>query len=137
MCCVSIYAVQTHLSEQISKEPSNKRSKSLHGDGLLVEGFRISLKTRDSSSPSDGRISEKRAHIGHILLSERRLGDKGRLAESFGLRDDGGNAEGLCRKAGGDDNCTEELHCCLIVCSLQLFGRKEMAGRCRHQRRAG
>jgi hypothetical protein len=93
--------VHTHLCEQISKKPSNKRSKSLHGDGFLVESLGISLKSGDSSSSSDGRISEKRTHFGHILLSERRLaGDKGRLAKSLGLRDDGGDAEGLCRKAG-------------------------------------
>ena len=105
--------VQTHLSKQISKKPSNKRSKSLHGDWFLVKGLGISLETRDSSSPSDGRISEKRAQFGHILLSERRLvGDKSRLAKSLGLRDDGGNAKGLSRKAGGDDNGAEELHGC-------------------------
>lgn len=105
--------VQTHLSKQISKKPSNKRSKSLHGDWFLVKGFGISLETRDSSSPSDGRISEKRAQFGHILLSKRRLvGDKSRLAKSLGLGDDGGNAKGLSRKAGGDDNGAEELHGC-------------------------
>jgi hypothetical protein len=70
---VCLSHVQTHLSKQISKEPPNKRSKSLHGDGILVEGIRISLKPRDSSSPSNGRISEKRAQFGHVLLSERRL----------------------------------------------------------------
>ncbi len=124
-CCVSIH-VRTHLRKQISKKPSNKRSKSLHSDGLLVEGLGISLKTRNSSSPSDGRISEKRAHFGHILLSERRLvGDKGRLAKSLGLRYDGGNAEGLCRKAGGDDNGAEELHGCLFVYDNFLYLWKE------------
>jgi hypothetical protein len=111
---VCLSHVQTHLSKQISKEPPNKRSKSLHGDGILVEGIRISLKPRDSSSPSNGRISEKRAQFGHVLLSERRLvGDKGRLDESLGLRDYGSDAKGLCRKAGGDDYGTEELHDCI------------------------
>ena len=91
---------RTHLSKKISKEPSNKRSKSLHSDGVLVKSIRISLKTRDCSSPSDGRISEKRAQFGDVLLPKRGLvGDKGRLAESLCLRDDGSHAKGLCRKA--------------------------------------
>jgi hypothetical protein len=119
--------VQTHLSKQITKEPSNKRSKSLHGDGILVEGIGISLKPGDSSSPSNGRISEKRAQFGHVLLSEGRLvGDKGRLAESLGLRDDGSDAKGLCRKAGGDDYGTEELHGC-FVCSQQEKCQMQMS----------
>jgi len=61
-------------------------------------------------------------------LSERRLaGDKGRLAESLGLRDDGGDAEGLCREAGGDDNGTEELHGCLMIVFKFLAGRNDTA----------
>ena len=114
-----ITTCQTHLSKQISKQPSNKRSKSLHGDGFLVESIWISLKPGDCPSPSNGRISEKRAQFSHILLSERRLvGDKGRLAESLGLRDNGSDAKGLCRKAGGDDYGSEELHGYLCSASL-------------------
>lgn len=58
------------LSEQITKEPTNKRGKSLHSNGLLIQSIRISLKSGDSSTSRDGRVAEQGANFSRMLLSE-------------------------------------------------------------------
>jgi len=59
------------LCKQVTKEPADKRRKSLHRDGLLVQRIGISLKSGDGSTSRDGGVTEQGADISDILLSER------------------------------------------------------------------
>ena len=92
----------THLREQIAKEPTDQRGKSLHGNGVLIQRISISLKSRDGSTSGDEGVAEQGATFGGILLSEGGLivCHETRLGKTLRLGDDGANAKGLHREAG-------------------------------------
>ena len=97
-----------YLGKDITKGPTNKGSKCLGGQWILIKGIIVGSPARDSTSADKGCLTEQRAIEGGILTEWRGRNTGLGIGNILGDRC---NSEGRGRETGGGNYETEKLHC--------------------------